>query len=64
MYDWQVIACAKDFKITDDFSNGKTPLISKIVLFIKAKSAEEAAQKIQEWFTIESLFIYEIKRAV
>ena len=64
MYDWQVTACTKYFKITDDFNNGKTPLISKIVLLIKANSAEEAAQKIQEWFTIGSLFIYEIKRAI
>ena len=63
MYDWQITACAKNFKFTNDFNNGTTPLLSKIIVFIKANSAEEAARKIQEWYTLDDIFIYEVKRA-
>ena len=62
MCDWQITACAKDFKFTNDFNNGTTPLLSKIIVFIKAKSAEEAAHKIQEWYTLDDIFIYEVKK--
>ena len=62
MYDWQITACAKDFKITNDFNNGIIPLLSKIIVFIKAKSVEEAVHKIQEWYTLDDIFIYEVKK--